>query len=483
MPLRLRLGLWYGALTGLVVVLVTLLTYALHTRGHYDDMDHVLVSVTQHVADELEAAMPMSMPGMPMAPPLDHHPDPLASPTAAGLVLRVYDPAGLLLEASPNADVAPPVPPTDVLAHAGRPPYDPLVGLAPSFTALDASPGALGIATDQAGVRWRLYALPLRNGRSLVASMPLDRVDASVAWFRTLVPLLAALGAASALGVGMLLAGRALRPVTSLTEAAASIARSRDFLKRVPEPARLDELGRLAGTFNAMLASLQLAYQAQKQFVSDASHELRAPLTAIQGNLELVERHPEMTPGDRQEAVAEASREARRLTQLVADLLALARADAGVPLRHEPVELDRLVLDAVSEARHLAGGQHLDVDALEPAEVVGDPDRLKQLALILLDNAIRYTPPDGSVSIGVRRDGSTVALEVHDTGMGIGREDLPHVFERFYRADPARRRDAGGTGLGLSIARWIAEQHAAEINLSSEPGRGTRALVILPLAR
>jgi signal transduction histidine kinase len=250
----------------------------------------------------------------------------------------------------------------------------------------------------------------------------------------------------------------------------------------VPEPSRQDELGRLARTFNAMLASLQQAYQAQKQFVSDASHELRAPLTAIQGNLELIERHPDMPAEDRQEAMGEASREARRLTQLVADLLALARADAGVPLRHERVELDRVVLDALSQARRLAHGQRLEVDALEPAQVDGDPDRLKQLTLILLDNALKYTPREGSISVGLLRNGMTVALEVHDTGIGISKDDLPRVFERFYRADPARRRDEGGTGLGLSIARWIAEQHGADIKLSSEPGRGTRVLVSLPLS-
>jgi signal transduction histidine kinase len=374
------------------------------------------------------------------------------------------------------------VAPRDVLEHPSGPPYDVLVGLAPSFMPGDAGRGTLGLSTGPDGTRWRLYAIPLRNGRMLLAAMPLDRVDASVDWFRRMVPILALLGAGVTLAAGVLLAGRALWPVSALTASAEAIARERDFQHRVPEPSRQDELGRLARTFNAMLASLQQAYQAQKQFVSDASHELRAPLTAIQGNLELVERHPDMPAEDRQEAMGEASREARRLTQLVADLLALARADAGVPLRHERVELDRVVLDALSQARRLAHGQRLEVDALEPAQVDGDPDRLKQLTLILLDNALKYTPREGSISVGLRRNGMTVALEVHDTGIGISQEDLPRVFERFYRADPARRRDEGGTGLGLSIARWIAEQHGADIKLSSEPGRGTRVLVSLPLS-
>jgi signal transduction histidine kinase len=188
-----------------------------------------------------------------------------------------------------------------------------------------------------------------------------------------------------------------------------------------------------------------------------------------------------MPLAERREAVGEASREAGRLARLVADLLALARADAGVSLRRQPVEFDRLVLDALGEARHLARGQRLEVERLEPALVDGDPDRLQQLLLILLDNAIKYTPPDGRVTLALRRKGGDVQLTVSDTGVGIAPVDLERVFERFYRADPARTRDPGGTGLGLPIARWIAEQHGGEIALSSAPGRGTVATVRLPL--
>jgi signal transduction histidine kinase len=465
--LRLRLGLWYGALTGLVVIAVTLLTYVLHTRGHYDDADHVLVGVTQHIAEELNSQLVAGE-------------STLGSPTA-GVVLRVYDPTGAVIEASADAGLAPIVSPDAVLGHSGPPAYDPLVGLAPTLTQTDVGSGSLGLATDGAGSRWRVYAVRLQDGRSLVAELPLDSIDASVDRLRQLVPILAVLGAGTTLVAGFLLAGRALRPVSMLTDSAAAIEHSRDFERRVPEPPRQDELGRLARTFNRMLGSLEQAYRAQKQFVGDASHELRAPLTAIQGNLELLERHPEMNVCERREALREANREARRLTQLVADLLALARADAGVPIRHERVELDRVVLDVLGESRHLVQGQLLSLDAIEPVQVVGDPDRLKQLTLILVDNAIKYTPESGSVSVSLRRNDHAAMLEVHDTGIGIAQSDLPRVFERFYRADPARRRDVGGTGLGLSIARWIAEQHGADICLSSEPGRGTRVLVRFPL--
>lgn len=468
MSLRLRLGLWYGVLTGLVVIAVTLLTYVLHTRGHYDDADHVVVGVAQHVAEELNTQIVAEN-------------SVFRSPTA-GVVLRVYDSNDNLVEASADAGVAPLVSADSVLGRVGPPAYDPLVGLAPSLMPTDLGSGSLGLATDRTGSRWRVYAVKLDDGGSLVAELPLDSIDASVDRLRQLVPILAVLGAATTLIAGFLLAGRALRPVSVLTDTAAAIQHSRDFERRVPVPPRQDELGRLARTFNGMLASLQQAYQAQKQFVGDASHELRAPLTAIQGNLELLERHPEMSMTERGEALSEANRETKRLTQLVADLLALARADSGVSIRHENVELDRVVLDVLGEARHLVHGQQLSLETIEPVQVVGDADRLKQLALILVDNAIKYTPGNGSVSVSLRRNGHAAMLEVHDTGIGISQTDLPRVFERFYRADPARGRDAGGTGLGLSIARWIADQHGADLNLSSEQGRGTRVLVRFPLA-
>jgi signal transduction histidine kinase len=230
-----------------------------------------------------------------------------------------------------------------------------------------------------------------------------------------------------------------------------------------------------------MLDSLQGAYRAQQRFVADASHELRAPLTAIQGNLELLERQTNMPPEERRQAVSEAKHEAHRLARLVADLLALARADAGVPLRREPVELDRILMESVADARHLTRGQKLEVGHLEPAVVHGDPDRLKQLILILLDNAIKYTPPSGQVTASLHRNGQSVEVAVRDTGIGIPKEALPRVFDRFYRADPARTRDPGGTGLGLSIARWIAEQHSGAVTIKSSPGQGTTATAHLPL--
>ena len=162
--------------------------------------------------------------------------------------------------------------------------------------------------------------------------------------------------------------------------------------------------------------------------------------------------------------------------------LTLARADAGQTLELRPVELDRIVLEAVGEIGSVARNHHLELKEIEPSEVSGDADRLKQLVLNLLDNSIKYTPPQGRVFVTLKNEAGTAVLSVEDTGVGIPEEDLPHVFERFYRADKARGRDPGGSGLGLSIAAWIVDQHEGEISIDSTPALGTTVTVRLPLA-
>ena len=221
----------------------------------------------------------------------------------------------------------------------------------------------------------------------------------------------------------------------------------------------------------------------QRRFVADASHELRAPLTTIQGNLELLRRFPAMTPQDRLEALSETELEAKRLGRLVSDLLSLARADAGKKPEQEDVLLEQMLENAVSQVQEQARDYTLELGPLPSSRVQGDRERLLQLVLILLDNALKYTPKGGRICLELIQDSDDVKLEIRDNGMGISEKDLPHVFERFYRADQARTRsnDPGGTGLGLSIAQWIVGQHGGSIALESELGVGTTARVTLPL--
>jgi two-component system, OmpR family, sensor kinase len=468
--LRLRLALWYGGLTGVAIAVVCLLAYAIHSRAHYDDLDSMLTNAAEHIADEyVLAATPAERAAR------------MATSISAGLLVRVYGTDKMVVAESPGAAVLPPVDPTDVLAGPSGPAFDAVARQAPPFVPEAERHGAFGLFIDDAGTRWRLHVLPVPAlAQTVVVAASLERLDISIARFRGIMAAIAVGSVLATFLASWLLAGGALRPVSVLTAMASSIARGRSFSKRVAAGPRKDELGQLALTFNEMLDSLELAYRAEQRFVGDASHELRAPLTAIQANLDLLERQPEMPARERATAIAEASREAHRLAKLVADLLVLARADAGVAIRRQRVEVDRVLLETLSSTRPLVHGQHLVVADLVPSAVMGDEDRLRQLFLILLDNAFKYTPAEGCVTVGLTRDGDQAVVTVADSGVGIPADDIPRVFERFYRADPARARDPGGTGLGLAIARWIVQQHHGEIGLESDPGRGTTVQVRLP---
>jgi len=314
------------------------------------------------------------------------------------------------------------------------------------------------------------------------ASFPHDATDsafqASLERLGFILVAVGAVGVAVAVVGGWITSGGALRPVRTMIETARAIALSRGFSRRIEvrEEAR-DELAALGRTFNEMLASLDEAYRRQQRFVADVSHELRTPLTAIQGDLELLTR--DLPERDRAATLAEALQEARRLARLVDDLLVLVRADAGPqPFVARPVQLDEVVMEVFREL-HGQAGARLEVVDLDEARVVGERDRLKQLVLILVDNALRYGQL-GKVSVSVGVSGAHVVLAVADEGIGIDREVARRAFERFYRGERAQRLDPSGTGLGLAIARWIVERHGGSIALEPRELRGTRATVRLP---
>jgi len=504
MTLRLRLVLWYGALSAVTLLMVTTITYAAHARGLYDDLDRALIVSASHEEQMVAGGDVRLMQG------------------GGGfqIFLRRYDARGVLLSAPEGNRLAPPVNPLSALAHPGGPAYPDIAALIPDMQAMTPAPNsAFGTISTSEG-RWRVYVAPIVDAGQVTGYLEgvtsLAQVDAGMTRLAQLLITISLTSLGIELLGSCLVARNALRTVGRLTATAQAIAQSRDLSQRITTTGATtgattgtatgagDEIGRLAATFNEMLASLQLAATAQQRFVSDASHELRAPLTALQANLDLVSRHPELDADARAEALAEADREAGRMARLVSDLLALARADAGVALRRQPVELDALALDIFQTARRLAQGQELALEEFEPVVITGDEDRLKQLVLILVDNALKYTPPGGRVTLGLRRAGApdatqddtarmaemaetgemaeTAEIIVRDTGVGIPAQALPHVFERFYRADPARGRDPGGTGLGLAIARWIAEQHGGDITIESTPGEGTTVIVHLPVS-
>jgi signal transduction histidine kinase len=252
-----------------------------------------------------------------------------------------------------------------------------------------------------------------------------------------------------------------------------------------------DEVGRLAKTFNAMLAQLQAAYrqveqslEMQQRFVADVSHELRTPLTTLNGNVELLRREPPISADDRVEVLSDMASESKRLIRLVNDLLALARADARWPLEREPVQIKPLVEEACRQARLLAPDREIVCEAPADVAVLGQADALKQVLLILLDNATKYA--DGTIAASAQVAGGRVTVQVRDSGPGIAPQLLPHLFERFYRG----RASAGasgsvidqGTGLGLAIAKALVEAQGGTISVESVVGEGTLFHVTLPEA-
>lgn len=474
MSLRIRLALWYGGLIGGVVILVTILAYAIHVRTHYDQIDDTLEGATQHIVAEYEAANRTDSPA-----------DPFVVSVSPDVPARVYDANGDVIAETPSAWTAPRINLGTITENANVVPYDWLAQFVPiSLYDVDLDRGSFSVVEDADGARWRVIVTPVPGRNEYVAALSsLDSIDDSITGIRWLLSSIAVGGVMITLAGGWVLAGRALRPVRTLTDTAGAIARLRTFGRRVPVTGG-DELADMSATFNLMLDELEASYRMQQQFVGDASHELRAPLTTIQSDLEFLSRHRALDENERQEVIDEARAETNRLVRLVADLLALARADSGMALRREDVELDRLLLEGVRDARHQSGKQQvITITDIEPIEVVGDADRLKQLIIILLDNAVKYTPPGGSISVALQRAGGAAEVVIRDTGVGIGPDDLPRVFDRFYRADTGRARDPGGTGLGLSIANWIVEQHNGMIAIDSELGAGTAVRVRLPLNR
>ena len=288
-----------------------------------------------------------------------------------------------------------------------------------------------------------------------------------------------------AFAMGWLLAGTALGPINRITQTAQAIGAERDFSRRVAHDGPNDEVRQLAVTFNNMLTELETAYrqvehalEAQRRFVADASHELRTPLTTLRGNIELLQRHPPIDAKERADILADTKVEAERLIRLVNQLLTLARADAGKAVRHEPLPVQPLIEEVCRQARLLAPHRAISCDGSTDAAVLADPDALKQVLLILIDNALVHTPANAKVCMSTETVDQRIAIDIKDTGPGIAPELLPHIFERFYRGDVSR--SGGGTGLGLSIAKELVEAQDGVLTVQSRVEQGSVFTVTLP---
>jgi len=282
-----------------------------------------------------------------------------------------------------------------------------------------------------------------------------------------------------ALIAGWIIARGALRPIGRISRTVRAIGESRDLSRRINFIGPHDEVGRLADTFDGMMVRLEKAFETQKRFIADASHELRTPLTAIRGNADLMT----MVPGDERELCLTAIRqESERMSRLVNDLLLLAEADIEEQSVHmQLIDLDDVVRDAYHSSLVLAADKVTVVlEHADPVSVCADPDRIKQLLLNLLDNAVKFTPKGGVVTLSLRTERTVARIEVADTGVGIPREEQEAIFQRFYRVEEARSKR--GSGLGLAICSWIVSVHDGSIEVRSEPGKGSTFTVRLPIA-
>jgi heavy metal sensor kinase len=313
---------------------------------------------------------------------------------------------------------------------------------------------------------------------------PMNEAYEALERFRLILILAAPALVILASAGGYWLSRRALAPVDEISQTAQRIS-IENLTDRLHVPKTGDQLQRLSETLNAMFGRLESSVERIKQFTADASHELRAPVSLIRTTAEVAVQRRDRAASEYLQALDEILEESERTSQVVDSLMLLARADS----RTETVDLvttdmRSIVQDAIEQGEKLAQNHELRFSTTLPAhsiEIRADPDALRRALLILIDNAAKYTPAGGTVSVGLETQDGLAIASVSDTGMGISEDDLAHIFDRFWRADKARSREQGGAGLGLSIAKWIVEMHGGSIDVQSEFGKGSTFHVRLPL--
>jgi heavy metal sensor kinase len=336
------------------------------------------------------------------------------------------------------------------------------------------------------GQELRVYITPYELEPGWRVAIAVGALTAEIkdqlAAFRTILAYSTLAVLALATAGGFIMAGRLLKPIDRITSTAREIGEA--ALNRRIQVSGDDELGTLASTLNEMMGRLELAFERQKQFTADASHELRTPLAVIQAESTLA-LEKERSVEEYRKSLELVSQEVGYMSSIIEKLLFLARSDSGQPVLHdlEPLNLKDLLLEIEPDIRMLAEekGLKFSFEAADGIIVAGDRTRLRQLFLNILQNAVNYTVPGGSVKLSLAGQKKNAVVVVSDTGIGIPAEHLPHIFQRFYRVDKSRSRAEGGSGLGLAISRHIAEAHGGSIEVDSHPGKGSRFKVTLPL--
>lgn len=460
---RVRLTLWYVLMFGLLLAGFSVFVYAVVSQTLYDRLDQSLLRAAQAAASGFLSEVAENKEGVPSGAA-----QALTELRLPGVYIAIFD-GEQLLASDFNGD------------HEVTFPWELLsptvTGGHPTFRTIQGygEEGARSAAIT-AQARGKDYVV--------VAAEPLHALVEQLESIRRVFYLgFPASLLVAGLG-GFILAKKSLAPVVAMSNQADRIS-ARNLHERLSIGNKSDELGHLAGVFNDLLSRLDRSFESMREFMADASHELRTPLSIIRGEAD-VALSQDRDAIEYREALVIIQDEAKRLSRIVDDMLALARADAGErPVVIEEFYLNDLVEDCLRSAQVLAlrKGVSLNLNPTKDIAFRGDEDLLRRMLLNLLDNAIKYTPSGGSVFVELLAEASSggVKIIVRDTGIGVPAEAAAHIFERFYRVDRARSRADGGSGLGLSIAKWVAEAHNGSINLESQPGRGSTFTVTLPL--
>jgi heavy metal sensor kinase len=461
---RTRLALWYVSVLAVILLLIGGLIYFLLARALYTRVDDSLQSVMQIAMTSLGNDLAE---GQDTADAARSTAAELASPRQ---MLAIYDASGRLL------------------AQEG--PDDPLTFALP---ALDTIAGeevqllTVGEVKDRddrhrLAVR-RMTIPPTQTQYIVVAGHSLEPTDEELESLREILGYVVPIALVVAGVGGWFLARHSLSPVVAMAERARRIG-VEDLTARLPVANRRDELGRLAETFNDLLGRLEASMIQQRQFMADASHELRTPVATARTAAAVALQQPQRDERDYREALAIVEQQAIRLSRIVDDMFTLARADAGnYPIQQTPMYLDEVVDEVVRATRVMAGARDITIESsgVASAAYTGDEELIRRLLGNLLDNAIRYAPGGSVVRADLTRVADTYSISISDRGPGIPTEIQPHIFERFYRGDAARRRSqSDGAGLGLALVRWIARVHGGDVSLSESSSSGTTFKVELP---
>lgn len=460
MTIRTRLTFWYSGLLTLIVVTLSIAVLMLHRLSLMSTIDQFLRQSADKVLQSL------SFTGDDQDPQISLSQDSaLRIPSVSVQIWRTGEgiPAQLVDASQDMEDVQEPFDPDHL--HAST---------------------RFEVSHDMRGVPMRILTQPITTPQGVhVGVIQLATSMQTVERFTDTLLLSMVIATTSAIlisiGLGIWISGRILKPIERITDTAASIVNANDLSTRIPYEGPMDEIGKLTAVFNQTMERLAHLFSVQQRFVADVSHELRTPLTSILGNIELMQRY-----GAEPDLMEAAHRETERMTRMVNDLLMLARADNGeLKVNRQPTSLDGIVLEVYEQAHLLAGKRPLKIvlGKLEDVRIHGDNDRLKQLVLNLVNNAIKFTPDGGKITLEVYQQAGKGVLVVSDTGIGISEADQKRIFDRFYQADNSRtqRSKSDGAGLGLSIAQWIAQAHEGHIEVHSELGKGTSFRISFPL--